>query len=91
MIFASDRSDGNDGNVFRPVFRSGESGFAASLPSPVSKEDFQLLIEKSPFTRMMNLSDTLVLTGVAHIDGKKDGHHSRYRSPQHAHRFSFAQ
>ena len=39
-------------------------------PDPVGDADFRHLNENSPFTRPLNLSESLVLTGVASIDGK---------------------
>ncbi|MCB1229280.1 MAG: hypothetical protein KDN19_03385 [Verrucomicrobiae bacterium] len=41
------------------------------LPEPVSAEHFQVLMENSPFTRSLNLSDLLILTGIATMDGKQ--------------------
>lgn len=41
------------------------------LPEPVSSEHFQILMENSPFTRSLNLSDLLILTGIATFDGKQ--------------------
>lgn len=43
----------------------------SGLPEPVSTEHFQVLMENSPFTRSLNLSDLLILTGIASMDGKK--------------------
>ena len=36
----------------------------------MTNQHFQALLERSPFTRSLNLSDTLVLTGVAQVSGK---------------------
>jgi len=36
----------------------------------VGEQHFKDLIENSPFTRTLNLSDSLILTGVAHFEGK---------------------
>lgn len=38
-------------------------------PEPISDEVFAALTLRSPFTRTLNLSDTLVLSGVANVDG----------------------
>jgi len=38
------------------------------LPKPVGATDFEALQEQSPFTRTLNLSDSLILTGVARVD-----------------------
>lgn len=40
------------------------------LPQPVSPDDLTALMTSSPFTRSLNLSDSLVLTGIAYIEGK---------------------
>lgn len=40
------------------------------IPSPVNPAAAQSLIENPPFTRALNLSDSLVLTGIAYINGK---------------------
>lgn len=40
------------------------------LPQPVVDRQFEELLDRSPFTRSLDLSDTLVLTGVAEVDGK---------------------
>ncbi|MFZ4767302.1 MAG: hypothetical protein ACOYMN_20305, partial [Roseimicrobium sp.] len=36
------------------------------LPKPITPEDVSPLIAASPFTRSLNLSDSLVLTGIAY-------------------------
>ena len=43
----------------------------AMLPQPVAPEHFDLLKKHSPFTRTFNLSDTLVLSGVANLEGEQ--------------------
>jgi hypothetical protein len=40
------------------------------LPKSVNLASAQNLIDNSPFTRTLNLSDSLVLTGIAYIEGK---------------------
>ncbi len=40
------------------------------LPQPVNVAAQEKLIENPPFTRALNLSDSLVLTGIAYIEGK---------------------
>lgn len=40
------------------------------LPVSLPAEHFQALLERSPFTRSLNLSDTLVLTGFAELNGE---------------------
>ncbi|MFT5470921.1 MAG: hypothetical protein ACI8UO_006054 [Verrucomicrobiales bacterium] len=51
----------------------GESPSLVSLPGapePVTEADFAELKANSPFIRSLNLSDSLVLTGIARIDGR---------------------
>jgi hypothetical protein len=38
------------------------------IPPPVRLEDFEAVITNSPFTRSLGVSDSLILTGVMHID-----------------------
>ncbi len=49
-------------------------GFAAEadpdLPQTFDPATLSPVITSSPFTRMVNMSDNLVLTGIAYIDGK---------------------
>lgn len=40
------------------------------LPQPFDAASLTPVIQNSPFTRMVNMSDNLVLTGIAYIDGK---------------------
>jgi hypothetical protein len=40
------------------------------LPQPVNVAAQEKLVENPPFTRALNLSDSLVLTGIAYIEGK---------------------
>ena len=40
------------------------------LPTPFDATVANSLLENSPVTRSLNLSDALVLTGIAYIDGK---------------------
>jgi hypothetical protein len=40
------------------------------LPQPFDPAVVAPVIQSSPFTRMVNMSDDLVLTGIAYIDGK---------------------
>lgn len=46
-----------------------ESGLA-DLPQPVVAKDFIELMNNSPFTRSLDLSNSLILTGVAKVEGK---------------------
>lgn len=40
------------------------------LPQPFDPEKLASITTSSPFTRMVNMSDNLVLTGIAYINGK---------------------
>jgi hypothetical protein len=39
-----------------------------AIPQPVNMEDFEALVMNSPFTRSLGVSDSLILTGVAHFE-----------------------
>jgi hypothetical protein len=39
-----------------------------AIPQPVNMEDFDALVTNSPFTRSLGVSDSLILTGVAHFE-----------------------
>jgi len=41
------------------------------LPKEVAADDFESLREQSPFTRTLSLSDSLILTGIALVDGER--------------------
>ncbi|MEM6280327.1 MAG: hypothetical protein AAF733_12675 [Verrucomicrobiota bacterium] len=41
------------------------------LPGEVGEADFQSLAGQSPFTRALNLSDSLILTGIALVDNEQ--------------------
>ena len=38
------------------------------LPQSVKEESFEAIIKSSPFTRSLGVSDSLILTGIAHIE-----------------------
>jgi len=40
------------------------------LPQPVDMSHAQTMVDNSPFTRVLSLSDSLILTGIAYIQGK---------------------
>lgn len=40
------------------------------LPQPFDPKEAETLLAHSPFTRALNLSDSLVLTGIAYLEGK---------------------
>lgn len=57
--------------VGNPGGSPSESSMGADdLPRSIGGSDFRELMENSPFTRALNLSDSLILTGVARLEGK---------------------
>ena len=48
----------------------GVGSMTSDLPVSITTVHFRELMENSPFTRSLNLSDSLILTGVARFDGK---------------------
>ncbi len=50
--------------------RAGENVPDSDLPQPFDLNGAQSLLESSPFTRSLNLSDSLTLTGIAYVEGK---------------------
>lgn len=58
--------------ISRPAATSATSApDRDGLPQSVATSHFELLTANSPFTRSLNLSDSLILTGIAVMDGKK--------------------
>ena len=47
-----------------------EVGADSALPSPVDESQWEPLRAQSPFTRTLFLSESLILTGVAEVDGQ---------------------
>lgn len=45
-----------------------QEGTDSFLPQAVGSDDFNALQQQSPFTRTLNLSESLILTGVATVD-----------------------
>jgi len=43
-------------------------GDDSAIPHSVKEEDFEALFTNSPFTRSLGVSDSLILTGVAHVE-----------------------
>jgi hypothetical protein len=48
-----------------PATSSADDG---AIPRPLKDEDFDALVTNSPFTRTLGLSDSLILTGIAHFE-----------------------
>ena len=47
------------------------TGIDPDLPQPVAAGHFEALLGNSPFLRVLDLSETFVLRGIAEIDGEK--------------------
>ena len=57
--------------LLAPGVRAAEAAAAdPDLPQPFDPAVVAPVVRSSPFTRMVNMSDDLVLTGIAYIDGK---------------------
>lgn len=50
--------------------QSAATGQDPDLPQRIDPTEIAPLVASSPFTRSLNLSDSLVLTGIAYIEGK---------------------
>ena len=48
---------------------SAETDIASALPQPVTEKNFAALKDQSPFLRSIGLSESIVVTGVAQMDG----------------------
>lgn len=59
-----------DAQEAKPPLPSASALIVNGLPSPVTDQHFELLKDNSPFTRSLNLSDRLILTGIADVNGK---------------------
>ena len=57
--------------VLSPPLGAEEEVGNSYTPDSVGAGDFSLLREQSPFTRSINLSDSLILTGVATVDNEQ--------------------
>lgn len=51
----------------QPPARPAATSLQPGMPRPITEDDFQALRSSSPFTRSLNLSDSLILTGIAKI------------------------
>ncbi len=60
LFQASARGSDTEQHVLKLVF----------LPTPLNSTQFSPLFDRSPFTRALLLSESLILTGVAQVDGK---------------------
>ncbi|HQZ27933.1 MAG: hypothetical protein KA250_18250 [Verrucomicrobiales bacterium] len=56
------------GILFPSPFHAEEGSHVMSLPSAVAEDDFRDLKTQSPFLRSVNLSDSLILTGLAMVN-----------------------
>jgi hypothetical protein len=58
------------GTVTLATAQQATPGQDPDLPQRVDPTEIAPLVASSPFTRSLNLSDSLVLTGIAYIEGK---------------------
>lgn len=65
---AADESVGSAASDPAATTRGNDSNLPDGIPQPLGEDAFEALLTNSPFTRALNLSDSLVLTGVARID-----------------------
>ena len=56
--------------LLTPLLHAGEpSAVDQDLPQPFNGAEAEALLANSPFTRSLNLSDSIHLTGIAYVDG----------------------
>ena len=53
-----------------PAQQAPSSDDDGAIPQSLNTEDFQSLMANSPFTRTLGVSDSVILTGIAHFDGE---------------------
>lgn len=53
-----------------PVVAAASVSVDPDLPQPFDPNTLTAVVENSPFTRIVSVSDSLVLTGMAYVDGK---------------------
>lgn len=53
-----------------PPAQSPSAADDGAIPQPMNGEAFTALTTSSPFTRSLGLSDSIILTGVAHFEGE---------------------
>lgn len=59
------------GGIVSPLGgQSPTSSGDKDLPQPFDMKEADMLLTRSPFTRVLSLSDALVLTGIAYLEGK---------------------
>lgn len=54
-----------------PLALQAQEGAEVYIPAAVAETDFGALNEQSPFTCALNLSDSLILTGIAMVDEER--------------------
>ncbi|MFM7607119.1 MAG: hypothetical protein ACKO8Z_18220 [Prosthecobacter sp.] len=58
------------GSATTAHFSTPNGAIDPDLPQPFEIKLLGFMVQNSPFTRIVNVSDSLVLTGVAYVDGK---------------------
>lgn len=61
---------GDDLSPPAPVVAAASVPADPDLPQPFDPNTLTAVVENSPFTRIVSVSDSLVLTGMAYVDGK---------------------
>lgn len=61
---------GDDLSALAPVAPAPVPSGDPDLPQPFDPNTLAAVVENSPFTRIVSISDSLVLTGMAYVDGK---------------------
>lgn len=61
---------GDDLATLTPAVSTPVPNGDPDLPQPFDPNTLAAVVENSPFTRIVSISDSLVLTGMAYVDGK---------------------
>jgi len=61
---------GDDLGTLAPAAPTPVPNGDPDLPQPFDPNTLAAVVENSPFTRIVSISDSLVLTGMAYVDGK---------------------
>lgn len=56
--------------LLQPLILLAQQAADPDLPQPLQSQKLESLATNSPFTRLVSLSEDLVLTGIAHLNGK---------------------
>ena len=56
-------------HAIEPAQQAPSADDDGAIPQSLNTEDFQSLMANSPFTRTLGVSESVILTGIAHFDG----------------------